>query len=87
MCRGRVDNKAVLGVHAPGEVGAILWVALFTWHKGMGALKRNTQWGKFIWVPMIILCAIFALKFVGKTTLAPKEKSSRIEEDELYADI
>jgi hypothetical protein len=38
-------------------------------------------------MPMIILRAIFVLKFVGKTTLAPKEKSSRIEEDELYADI
>ncbi len=36
---------------------------------------------------MIILCAIFVLKFVGKTTLAQKEKSSRIGEDEVYADI
>jgi hypothetical protein len=36
---------------------------------------------------MIILCTIFVLKFVGKTTLALKEKSSRIGQDELYADI
>jgi hypothetical protein len=38
-------------------------------------------------VPVIILWAIFVLKFVGKRTLAPKEKSIRIGEDELYADI
>jgi hypothetical protein len=53
----------------------------------MGALKRNTKCCEFICGPMIILWAIFVLKFVGKTTLAPKKKSSRIGEDELYADI
>jgi hypothetical protein len=36
---------------------------------------------------MIILCAIFVLKFVGKTTIAWKEQSTRIGEDQLYADI
>jgi hypothetical protein len=48
----------------------------------MGAFKK-----KYPECRMIILCAIFILKFVGKTTLARKEKSSRIGEDELYADI
>jgi hypothetical protein len=48
----------------------------------MGAFKK-----KYPECQMIILCAIFVLKVVGKTTLAWKEKSSRIGEDELYTNI
>ncbi len=86
-----MDNKAAMVMHAPGEVGAERGT-----HSLSGLIYLTKEWELLKEIPdgansfecqMIILCAIFVLKFVGKRTLARKEKSSRIGDDELYANI